>query len=75
VSPWANSRLLGTKDDAYYINKGGDYPFAIDLYNVTNFEVVSETRQIGSENEYPYFTNWVESKGATNTDWYQYKSR
>lgn len=72
ASSWANSVLNGTADDAYYVHKEGQFPFAIDL-PVINLEQVTERMPIGSENEYPKFTKWAESFGKENTDWYLFK--
>ena len=58
----------------YFLDKGGKYPFAIELFDVTNWEVVTEKSKIGSENEYPEYINWVESFGQNNKDWYKYKN-
>lgn len=74
TSTWANTSLNNTVDDAYYINKSGKYPFAIDLTNVKNFQVVTESTRIGSDGEYPDFTKWAESNGTLYTDWYKRKS-
>lgn len=58
-------------DDAYYIEKDGKYPFAIDL-PVTDFQIVTETIKIDEEAEYPDFRTWAESKGSTSQDWYKH---
>ena len=72
----ANAEQIGAKDDAYYINKDGKYPFAIMLPATTGtegpirFTPAKETVRI--DLEYPDFAKWVESNGATNNDWYLY---
>ena len=73
-SPWADQELLGQGRDAYFMDIDGKYPFAIELVDVLNWEVVSERSRIGSEGEYPKFNNWVESRGSENTDWYLHKN-
>ncbi len=63
----ANADQVGSQDDAYFVNKDGLHPFAIML-PVGSFQPVTE--QLSVEEEYPYFTPWVESKMTTNADWY-----
>lgn len=71
---WADNTLNYTADDAYYIDKGGKYPFAIEL-PLKGFHAVTERNRIDAETEYPDFKAWVESKGTVNKDWYNnYKS-
>lgn len=72
-SAWINPQLLGSENDAYYVDVEGKYPFAIELVDVINWAVVTESTRIGSEGEYPLFNKWVESFGANHTDWYLYK--
>ena len=74
ATPWINTNLIGQGRDAYYLDVEGKYPFAIELVEVVDWEVVTEKSKIGSENEYPQFIPWVESKGKTNQDWYLYKN-
>lgn len=66
---WANLLLLGTKDDAYYVNKQGSFPFAIDI-PIINFTSVTEGVKIGSANQYSNFSKWATSFGKENADWY-----
>ena len=66
---WANFKLNGTKNDAFYINKNGEYPFALDL-PIVGFVPVKESQTIGSGNAYSGFTDWAKSGGAKNTNWY-----
>lgn len=83
-TPKCNKELFKTGDDLsspgnYYV-RGGDYPFAIDLAGDINyddktgtlpyFKVPQEGKSI--DVTYPYFTNWVESKGIKNADWYKH---
>ncbi len=63
----ADQDKIGSKDDAYYIDRQGAYPFAIDI-PILNFKTVAESHHIDSE--YPNFSKWAESKGAKYTDWY-----
>lgn len=63
----ADQDKIGTKKDAYYIDREGAYPFAIDI-PMLNFVIVTESRRIDSE--YPQFSEWANSKGAEYTDWY-----
>ena len=69
-----NTNLIGNGRDAYCRDVEWKYPFAIELVEVVDWEVVNEKSKIGSENEYPQFIPWVESKGKTNQDWYLYKN-
>ena len=72
ATSWASSNNGG--ENAYYVNKDGKYPFAIDLNGVVGFDQVSERATIGNTNEYPLFNKWVEE--PTNPeyiDWYKYK--
>ena len=70
---WINQSLIGQGRDMYFMDVEGLYPFAIELFDVKNWEVVTEKVRIGSEDEYPKFNSWVESKGENNTDWYLHK--
>lgn len=63
----ADQDKIGTKKDAYYIDREGAYPFAIDI-PIRNFTTVSESHRIDSE--YPEFSKWANSKGAECADWY-----
>lgn len=63
-----DAALIGTGDDAYYVDKAGLYPFAIDL-PITGFSQKSERTPIGEV--YPDFVKWVESKGVECADWYK----
>lgn len=72
ATSWASSNNGG--DNAYYVNKDGKYPFAIDLSGVAGFEQVTESKSIGTTGEYPLFIDWVNAKGADYKDWYLYKN-
>lgn len=63
----ADQNKIGSKDDAYYIDRQGAYPFAIDI-PILNFKSVTESHRIDSE--YPDFSKWAESKGTKYTNWY-----
>lgn len=67
-----DAALVGTGDDAYYIDKDGLYPFAIDL-PITGFSQTVERTAIGEV--YPDFAKWVESKGEKATDWYNNRKK
>lgn len=69
ATAFANPELSGTKNDAYYLDKDGAYPFAIQL-PITNFPIVTE--KISIDQEYPKFKTWASSKGTQDTDWYLY---
>ena len=64
----ADLSLAGTGKDAYYIDKDGAYPFAIDI-PVLNFIPVTEKKSI--DTEYPYFKAWADSQGKEYADWYK----
>lgn len=64
----ANKSQIGSGSDAYYVDKGGKYPFAISIPGT--FTPVTEKASISKE--YPYFDSWVSSGGTTNSDWYKY---
>lgn len=70
----ADPAQVGAKDDAYYINKDGKYPFAIMIPErsaseaESAFKPATETTSI--DKEYPDFNEWVKSEGKTNADWY-----
>lgn len=63
----ADPDQIGSGDDAYYVNKDGKHPFAICIPD----KFIPTTEFVAIEKEYPDFTKWVDSFGATNTDWYK----
>lgn len=63
-----NAALIGTGDDAFYVDKDGMHPFAIDI-PILGFSQEAEKTPIG--NVYPKFDKWVQSKGAECADWYK----
>jgi len=70
-SPWANTSLNNTASDAYYVNRDGGYPFAIELYGVTDWKANKvERRRIDDSAAFPLFKSWAQSKGVDNKDWY-----
>lgn len=73
ATSYADASLALTKDDAYYIDRDGKYPFSIDI-PIQSFKIVKEGVKIGSTNEYPNFTKWAESKCTNNLDWYTKKN-
>lgn len=68
----ADKTLLYTKNDAYYVDKEGQYPFAI-LLPILNFTPVLEGNPIGSQGQYADFTKWVQSGCKEYNDWYKRK--
>ena len=67
---YADPSLVGRGADAYYIDREGKYPFAIDIPTL-DFVLVTENKTIGSANEYPRFNDWVENGcGEKYRDWY-----
>ena len=67
---WIDQSLIGQGRDLFYVDKDGKYPFAIELFDVKDWEVVTEKSRIGSDGEYAGFIKWVESYGQSNKDWY-----
>jgi len=68
-SPWCDS-TKNTGENAFYVNADGQFPFAIYLDGILDFDQVTERSRIGSANEYPNFNKWVESNGTEYTNWY-----
>lgn len=68
----ADKSLNYTGDDAYYIDKGGKYPFAMDV-PVLNFTPVTERSRIGSAGEYSGFNHWVNGESGYES-WYLKKN-
>lgn len=64
----ADPRLISTKDDIYYTDKGGKFPFAIDI-PMWGFEQSPE--RISISETYKKFDAWVGSGGTQHTDWYK----
>lgn len=71
----ADQSQLGDKDDAYYVDKSGKYPFAIMIpkavatdNNKDGFIPATEKKNISIE--YKKFNSWADSKGTNDTDWY-----
>lgn len=74
-------KFFGTSDDKsdpskgrYYV-RGENYPFAFFLSGATEIDLA---RMLDAQNEkvpvdrlYPRYAGWVESQGASNTDWYK----
>ena len=60
---------LYTSNDAYYIDKDGKYPFAIDI-PIVGFVPADERKRIDEEGQYVSFRSWVNSDGAQAVDWY-----
>lgn len=69
---WANTSLNNTASDAYYVNRDGGFPFAIELYGVTGWALNEmESRRIDHAQAYPRFASWAASKGTQDSDWYE----
>lgn len=60
---------LYSENDAYFIDKDGKYPFAIDI-PIIGFVAADEKQRIDLEGQYPSFKTWVDSNGTLATDWY-----
>ena len=60
---------LFTESDAYFIDKDGEFPFAIDI-PITGFIPADEQKRIDWAGQYPSFKTWVDSKGTESADWY-----
>lgn len=60
---------LYTNNDAYYIDKNGNYPFAIDI-PIVAFVPADERKRIDEEGQYLSFRSWVVSNGTDDADWY-----
>lgn len=60
---------LYTENDAYFVDKDGKYPFAIDI-PITRFIPADEKQRVDLTGQYPSFKTWVDSKGTLATDWY-----
>lgn len=67
ATSYADTEQIGSADDAYYLNKDGKHPFAIEI-PMLRWAPVTECVTIGDE--YLRFNAWVESFGKTNKDWY-----
>ncbi len=68
----ADKDMQYTKDDAYYIDKGGAYPFAIDIPYLDYVVPTIESKRIDDSSVYPEFKTWTESHGSKNADWYKH---
>lgn len=67
ATDFADKSLIGTKNEAYYLDRDGAYPFAIQI-PIVGFQVVSE--KVSIDREYPNFRIWADSWGEKDTDWY-----
>lgn len=73
ATSWACANDGG--DNAFYVEKDGKYPFAIDLDEVIGFDQVSERVTIGGDKEYPLFNQWVaDPTNDAYKSWYKYKT-
>jgi hypothetical protein len=65
----ADQSLINSKDDAYYIDKDGQHPFAI---SVPGLQYIPANEMVSINQHYPMFTDWVTSGGTKNQDWWKY---
>ena len=74
-TPWIDQSLIGTGKDLFFVDAENQiYPFAFELFDIKNWEVVTEKSRIGSPGEYPTYNSWAESKGIKDTNWYLNKN-
>lgn len=68
----ADPNQAGDKDDAYYIDKDGKYPFAIMIPErvAEGGKFTPVTERVKIDMEYPDFSKWADSFGKECTDWY-----
>lgn len=75
VTPFGKNDF-GEKEDAYFINKDGEHPFAISIPigvksgPKPHFIVKSEDEGTQIDEIYPRFESWAESGGTKDADWY-----
>ena len=75
----ANKSLTGTKADAYFVDKDGNHPFALEipLPSIADpkhskiFVPATEGRKI--DEEFPNFKSWATSDGQNSQDWYMHR--
>lgn len=66
---------IGSQEDlddvakSYVSRDHADYPFAMNIPGIWNFNVVTERVRI--DQEYPKYMDWVKNN-STNADWYKY---
>lgn len=65
----ADAEKSNTRDDAWYIDAKGNYPFAISL-PIQSFTPSDEGTPIDAF--YTKYASWVESDGEKDADWYMY---
>ncbi|MCH5327141.1 MAG: LruC domain-containing protein [Duncaniella sp.] len=79
ATPYADGDLIGTKDDAFYVNKDGLHPFALSIPRGIRsgpkphyiLKRAEEGFKYG-EVIYPDFYKWVVDKNNNYSDWYLY---
>ena len=75
ITSWADPSQVGVDDDAYFIDKDGTHPFAIDLPSHSAKETIGKYKvpveRTSISIAYPQFDAWVTSNGANNTEWYK----
>lgn len=60
--------LSNPTEGVYYVSDA-KFPFAIDIADALDYKLPGESVRI--DKMYPRFTNWVESDGKTDKDWYK----
>jgi hypothetical protein len=71
----ANADQIGSKDDAYFVDKAGVYPFALKLPLGGSNPFIPVTEQVSIDKEYNYYKAWVESKMTGFGGWYQWYTK
>lgn len=75
----ANKSLTGTKADAYFVDKDGNHPFALEipLPSIADpkhskiFVPATEGKKI--DEEFPNFKSWATSDGQNSQNWYMHR--
>lgn len=64
-------RLLGMAQEAYFVDKDGEHPFALTIpVSVKNGEYTITSEMIEIDSEYDRYSNWVHTRGKEDKDWY-----
>jgi len=66
-TPLINQSLVGSNYDAYFVDKFGKCPYAIEI----PIAFVPSTEQTCISNFYPKFAYWVKADGLSYCDWYR----
>lgn len=67
---WCEEDDLSQPDHNIYYVRTGNYPFAINMLNVTADQFIITDEKKAVDETYPKFKNWVDSSGAKDKDWY-----